>query len=169
MEQSKQSSDNTRQTNILPELQPGVTCAPKAPRKLTETSSFPGQEDREHSVCNHLQNANKTKPPTSTPYQRGKNKCQPPVELGGASRRLSSPTLLLCLFWDWSHTENWGQPGSLHHWCKSPAIVLQLLYWFYFLGPWHESWWHIRLPSDCLGGHRRSPALVIFPAWQQNN
>lgn len=56
MEQSiKQSSDNARQTNTLLEPQLGVIWAPKASRKLTETSSFPGPEDREHSVCNHLQ------------------------------------------------------------------------------------------------------------------
>lgn len=41
----KHSSNNSRQTNILPELQLGAICAAEVSRKLAETSSLPGPED----------------------------------------------------------------------------------------------------------------------------
>lgn len=47
-------------------------------------------------------------------------------------------------------------------WPLSPTLPTYAVCWLSFLGPWQWSWWHTMLPSDCLGGHRRS-ALVDLP------
>lgn len=72
MEQSiKQSSNNSRQINILPELQLGANCAPKASRKQRETSSLPGPEDREQSGVTY-KNADKSKLPSRVPTAKAR-------------------------------------------------------------------------------------------------
>lgn len=134
MEQSiKQSSDNTRQTNILPELQPGVTCAPKASRKLTETSSFPGPEDREHSVCNHLQNQQ-----NQAAHQHTLPEMQEQMSASSGAWRcqqeafLSHPPALplLGLVSHWELRAAWFSASLMQESCNcSPASLLVLLPW----------------------------------------
>lgn len=173
MEQSiKQSSDNARQTNTLLEPQLGVIWAPKASRKLTETSSFPGPEDREHSVCNHLQKRWQNQAAHQRTRCRGKNELQPPVGCWGCQPEafLSHPPAV-GLSWDWSHTAPeklraaWLPP---HHWCnRVPHLLSSFSTDFTPLVLGSSPDGVSGCPATAWAVTDLLPS-VIFPTWQQN-
>lgn len=139
----------------------------KFPENWQKHLPFQAQKTESAQLPTTDKNADKSKLPTRVPTAKARTNASLQWGTGAASRRLSSPTLLLSASLGTSLTLAPDEAkGSLAP-CITDATESctrsQLLCWWYFLSPWQQSRWHTRLPSDCPGGHRRPPALRDLP------
>lgn len=134
----------------------GRNIFPSRPRRLRALSFQPPTKMLTKASC-----------PPEYPHSKARTNASLQWGTGAASRRLSSPTLLLSASLGTSLTlapdEGKGSLAPCITDATESCTRSQLLCWWYFLSPWQQSRWHTTLPSDCPGGHRRPPALRDLP------